>query len=87
MAHYTSIIDITSTWQDLYDLCTVMADQLNIQNQTGARVAFCIHDEAPTANSYTIAENLDIVVKPAAIAHLWVRSMDRLNGKLSIEVV
>ena len=88
MAHYTDAVEITSSWSDLEaELDALMASQLNIQNQSGGRVAFCVSTTEPTTNSYTIAEHLDVVVKPAAIANLWVKCLDRLNGKLSIEVV
>lgn len=87
MAHYATAIDITSTWLDLADEVVDIALGLNIQNQSGGRVAFCVSVAEPVANSYTIAENLDVVVKPAGIANLWVKCLDRLNGKLSIEVL
>jgi len=87
MAHYATIIGITSTWQNLAALCTEMASELNIQNQSGGKVAFCVSTLIPTTNSYTIAEDMDVVVKAAAVANLWVKSLERLSGKLSIEVL
>lgn len=88
MAH-KPIVAINQTWQELTTLIDSYSatKEYNVQLLSQGKALFCISVNAPTTQSYTVANQYDIVVLAKSIVGCWVKMNDALTGNLSIEEV
>lgn len=88
MAHKPKIT-IDQTWQELtglIDSYSALKDY-NVQLLSQGKAMFCVSVSEPTTQSYTIANQYDIVVLAKGIIGCWVKMSDTYSGTLSIEEV
>jgi len=88
MAH-KPLVTINQTWQELTTLIDSYSalSEYNVQLLSQGKAMFCVSASEPTTQSYTIANQYDIVVLAKSVVGCWVKMSDSYTGKLSIEEV